>query len=377
MRVYPRTNEIFHDASLLDAEQDRLFADGWILVGTADQVPGPDTHFVYDAQGRSLLITRDEQGQLHGFVNACTHRGTRLCSKAGGGKLQCPYHGWVFANDGRLLGATRRSGLPTFDDTEYGLRPISVDQVGGFLFAHGQRVPAIGLREFLGDMATNLERVSESLGTFLFELRLPIEGNWKLAVSGGLEDYHAPFVHKQATSRVRIGENATTLAEHGHSWFQLDAPVPRALRVLLHFLMGAAPRPVLESHCVFPNITVVTIWSFVQVSNWIPVAPGRTLRVVRFFAKTPRPGRFSPRRLLIPLLARLARRRSSKIWIEDQWIIGEAQLGTRAAATMLRGPAHAQEARVEHLLAEVARRLGYRYRDDAAGEAEGREAKVG
>jgi hypothetical protein len=116
---------------------------------------------------------------------------------------------------------------------------------------------------------------------------------------------------------------------------------------------------------VFPNITIVTLWSFVQVASWIPVAPGRTLRVVRFFSKMRPPGRLSPRRLFLPLLARLAHRRATRIMTQDQWIVGEAQIGTHAGVTLPRGPAHAQEERVEHLLQEVARRLGHRYRDDA------------
>ncbi|MGE3541195.1 MAG: aromatic ring-hydroxylating dioxygenase subunit alpha [Candidatus Tectimicrobiota bacterium] len=362
-QLYPPTNAIFHDAPLLNAEQERIFAGSWILVGTADQLPSPNTHFVYEAQDRSLLITRDEAGQLHGFVNACTHRGTRLCRGPGHGRIACPYHGWVYGNDGRLLGATRRAGLSPFDDAAYGLHPVAVDQVGAFLFAHGQPAPTLGLRAYLGAMATHLDGVSKEMGTLLFEVRLPIAGNWKLAMSGSVEDYHAPFVHAQAIRRVRPGENTTTLAAHGHSWFTLDAPVPRALGTVLRFLLGETPRPELGSYCIFPNVTVVTIWSIVQVSNWIPVAPDRTLRVTRYFAKTPPPERWSPRRLLIPVLARLTRRRSRKIMQEDQWIVSEAQVGTRVATTMLRGPAHDQEARVEHLLAEVARRLDYDYRD--------------
>jgi phenylpropionate dioxygenase-like ring-hydroxylating dioxygenase large terminal subunit len=270
----------------------------------------------------------------------------------------------VFGNDGRLLGASRRAGLPPFDDADYGLRPVAVDQVGAFVFAHGEATPAVGLRESLGSMAGHLESISQSVGTFLTETRLTIEGNWKLAMSGSVEDYHATFVHQQATARVRPGENTTTLEENGQSWFRLDAPVPPALRAALRVLTGKEPRPDLTSYCIFPNVTVVTIWSLVQVTNWIPLAPGRTLRVTRYFSERARPGRFSPRRLLAALLARLVRRRARKVMVEDQWIVGEAQAGTRASTDLARGPAHVQEARVEHLLAEVARRLGYRYREE-------------
>src|SRR5277367_520548 len=105
-QAYPPTNAIFHDPALDASEQAAIFENGWVLAGTVNQLSGPDSHFVYEAQGRSLLITRDAAGRIHAFVNACTHRGTRLCSAAGTGRLRCPYHGWTFGNDGRLLGAS-------------------------------------------------------------------------------------------------------------------------------------------------------------------------------------------------------------------------------------------------------------------------------
>lgn len=359
--IYPPTHAIFHDAALDAAEQAALFENNWILVGTVSQLGGPDSHFVYEAQGRSLLITRDAAGRIHAFVNACTHRGTRLCAGAGAGRLQCPYHGWVYGHDGRLLGASRRSGLPTFDNHDFGLRELAAEELGGFIFVHGGAGPRVPLRDYLGDLAPHLARIGATMGTLLFEARHPIEANWKLAISGGLEDYHAPFVHAQGVESVQPGEATTTLASGGHSWFYLAAPLPRRLRVVLPWLLGQPPCLELGSFAVFPNITVVTIWSLLQVSSWIPIAPTRTLRVTRWFAATPRPARFGWARLRLAILANIARRRSMRIMDEDQHIVNEAGAGTRAAQSHPRGPAHAQEARVEHLLAEVARRIGRRY----------------
>ena len=348
---YPPTNEIFHDPVLLAAEQTELFENGWILVGIDDQLPENESRFIYEAEGRSLLITRDRGARLRAFVNACTHRGTRLCSGAGHGRIQCPYHGWVFGCDGRLLGVSKRSGFPEFDDADYGLRPLAIDRVGRFIFVHGCATPGVSLREYLGSMTGNLEALSASMGVSLFKTEVPIESNWKLAVSGGVEDYHARFVHSDATTAIAIGENTTTLAEHGHSWFRFDVPIPPLLKRLLTFLLGEEPEPVLESHFLFPNITIVRIWSMVKVSNWVPMAPGRTMRRSQMFAPP------HSRRRFLPLLATIARRRQGKIMAEDQWIVGEAHLGTRAGVKLLRGPAHREEARVEHLLQEVARRL--------------------
>ncbi len=48
----------------------------------------------------SLPATR--QGELNAFINACTHRGARLCRFKKGNKATyaCPFHGWTF-NDRR------------------------------------------------------------------------------------------------------------------------------------------------------------------------------------------------------------------------------------------------------------------------------------
>ena len=46
------------------------------------------------------------QGRLRAFFNVCRHRGTRLCEAASGRfseTIQCPYHAWTYATDGRLV----------------------------------------------------------------------------------------------------------------------------------------------------------------------------------------------------------------------------------------------------------------------------------
>ena len=93
----------------------------WTFVGLSDQLPRPRCHRVWAAGSRELIVARDPAGELGAFLNACTHRGTRLCRGAGEGRLSCPYHGWVFETDGRLLGATRRSGFPPFADEDFAL----------------------------------------------------------------------------------------------------------------------------------------------------------------------------------------------------------------------------------------------------------------
>lgn len=62
--------------------------------------------------GRELVLWRGTQGALNAFADACPHRGARLSlGRVVQGQLECPYHGWQFAADGRCM---RVPALPGF-----------------------------------------------------------------------------------------------------------------------------------------------------------------------------------------------------------------------------------------------------------------------
>ncbi len=73
-----------------------------------------------EVAGESLIVVRDQKGSIGCFYNVCRHRGTRLCEDAAGhsSAIQCPYHAWTYALDGRLIGAPHMDGVPGFDKAE-------------------------------------------------------------------------------------------------------------------------------------------------------------------------------------------------------------------------------------------------------------------
>ena len=84
---------------------------------------------------RSVVITRDEHGEIHGFVNRCAHRGVKLCRHEFGNTrfFVCPYHQWSYDATGALRGVpfikgvNQLGGMPEdFERTDYAL-PRLVD----------------------------------------------------------------------------------------------------------------------------------------------------------------------------------------------------------------------------------------------------------
>ena len=54
----------------------------------------------------SVILCRDRQNQIHVFLNSCRHRGMKVCRYDEGNTpvFTCPYHGWSYATDGKLVG---------------------------------------------------------------------------------------------------------------------------------------------------------------------------------------------------------------------------------------------------------------------------------
>ena len=97
--------EIFTDQEIFDLEMKYIFEGNWVYLAHESQIPNPGDYFTTYIGRQPVVITRDKQGRLHCLINACSHRGAMLCRRKQGnkGSFTCPFHGWTFANTGKLL----------------------------------------------------------------------------------------------------------------------------------------------------------------------------------------------------------------------------------------------------------------------------------
>src|SRR6201987_611931 len=143
----------FVSPEIFAKELQKIFATNWVLVGHQSQLAEPGDYFLAEIAGESLIVAKDQRSTIRAFYNVCRHRGARLCEEQSGRRaaIQCPYHTWTYALDGRLIGAPHMDETPGFNKAEYPLKPVRLGLWEGFIFLN------------LADGAASLEKWFEPL----------------------------------------------------------------------------------------------------------------------------------------------------------------------------------------------------------------------
>ena len=203
-----------------DLEFERLWARVWQIAGREEMVGRPGMVIEYTIGDDSIIVVRQDDGSLAAFHNTCRHRGTRLVEDAldaTDGCIRCPYHGWQYALDGRLVHVPDREDFDNLP-AELGLHPVRVDSFGGFVF--------INMDDGAEPLFDFLSPLPELLAPFhLDRMRLRrarstvIDANWKAVVDAFNEGYHVQGLHSQIlpwTDDVSIAyEQLGTHARYG------------------------------------------------------------------------------------------------------------------------------------------------------------------
>src|SRR6185437_1242072 len=126
--------------------------------GRAEQLCAPGDFEVLEVAGESAIVVRADDG-LHAHLNLCRHRGSRLLCGSGSirGAIRCPYHGWSYALDGRLVASpfVESADVPRGADR---LHRVGVETWGGFVFLHFSPGRAQPLAAQLGAVPQRLIR---------------------------------------------------------------------------------------------------------------------------------------------------------------------------------------------------------------------------
>jgi Rieske 2Fe-2S family protein len=194
----------FVSPQIFAEEQQKIFSRQWVLVGHQSQIAQAGDYFTAEIAGESLIIVRDKRDAIRGLYNVCRHRGSRLIENRNGRSMgiQCPYHAWTYALDGRLIGAPHMDDVPGLDKADYSLHPVSLALWEGFIFvnladASTQRGGYMSLEEWFAPLKGKFSRWNLPSLRSARRIEYDVRANWKLIFQNYSECYHCLGVHPE------------------------------------------------------------------------------------------------------------------------------------------------------------------------------------
>jgi len=192
----------YTDTRVAELERRTVFSRSWQPVGRAAEVAKPGQYLTAEVAGEPVVVVRGRDGVLRGFFNVCRHHAaavmTERCGEAE--RLRCPYHGWTYALDGKLMSTPELDGIAGFGREYNGLVPLSAATWEKLVFVHlDPNAPPIA--DWLGEMAGQFAALDLGKLHFAERREWTIQCNWKVFVDNYLDGgYHIPYLHRGLNS---------------------------------------------------------------------------------------------------------------------------------------------------------------------------------
>jgi phenylpropionate dioxygenase-like ring-hydroxylating dioxygenase large terminal subunit len=256
----------YTDPRFFRLEMAHLWRKSWLLAAHGDELPTPGSFLTWDLAGEPVVLVRGEDAVVRAFYNTCRHRGAPVAMAARGSvrRLTCPYHGWSYALDGRLLGVRDAQDFGDLDFSTRSLVQVRCEAFGNLLFVNFDP-HAPSLLEWLGPIAAEWEEFQFDQCRLAARHVFDLECNWKIAMEANTEVYHVRSIHPTTVApALDDRRNVNTLYRNGHG--RMVAPTPAGMatldimpvdpRIAQIDTVGEIARTCTQSYGIFPNLVV-------------------------------------------------------------------------------------------------------------------------
>jgi choline monooxygenase len=210
---------IYSDGEIHKLELERIFKQEWLSPGMAADIPNFGDYLTYSVAGQPIFIIRGKDGQIHSYANVCLHRMmTLLQGKGCAQRITCPYHGWTYDSEGKVIGAGYMANRdPEFDKKGYRLPEVRTEVWHGIIY--------VTLNPNAPTVKIQLKDLEPEVARFHLDKYLPIDmqdhvwnTNWKLLTENFMESYHLPVAHKE-TVGAWCPVDQSTFPDHANAAF--------------------------------------------------------------------------------------------------------------------------------------------------------------
>jgi len=278
----------YADPAFFELEQQRVFGTSWVPVALADQAE-IGRMLVRSVGDTSIVITRNSDGELRGFLNSCRHRGTELADTDCdiGTMIRCPYHRWGYNLDGVLVATPRfgEAGVEDFDPADYPLHGVRIEQWGVLIFACLDPT-TMPLADWIGDLDDRAAAYRLHEWRSVESRDITINANWKLISENFQEYYHLAWVHPELAKVSRV-EDHYRYQGPGMYCGQTTSPVSSEDRNDWTAMPPATGLTESDAQsgrfiALFPNVLLSLLPNHVFVLLLQPIAPGVTVETASF-----------------------------------------------------------------------------------------------
>lgn len=200
----PIPKERYTSRAFAEAEMAAVWGEAWQMACREEDIPEPGDVHVYDIGETSIIVARQPGGEVKAYVNACLHRGRRLCDEDGHlVHFRCPFHGFSWNLDGSLRKITNAWDFKHVDPEAFRLPEVGVARWGGFIFVNPSETPE-PFANYLEGLDADFETRGWDLGARrkVVYVRKHYPANWKVALEAFIEAFHVVATHPSAMAYI-------------------------------------------------------------------------------------------------------------------------------------------------------------------------------
>ena len=213
--------DLYIDQELFQLEMEQLFANTWVYVGHASQIPNKGDYYTTTVGTEAVIMVRHTDDSIKVLYNRCPHKGVKVAGETCGntGKFfRCPYHAWTFRTDGRLLAIPLKKGYEDtgFECSEASQGMAAVENVvvyQDFVFCR-LNPEGESFEDFFGESLTTIDNMVARSPEGKLEIaggvmRYMHNCNWKMLVDNQTDTCHPMVAHESsAGTAIKVWENA-------------------------------------------------------------------------------------------------------------------------------------------------------------------------
>lgn len=281
----------YTDPQQWEREMEVIFKRLPVLAAVSGEIALPGQYKALDLLGVPLLLTRLKDGSVRAMLNVCAHRAMKIAEGSGKcDKFACPYHAWVYGNDGSLLRIAAQDTYGDVDKSSMGLTQLPVYERAGLIFVVLTPGLEVDFAGFLGGMIEDLEQLGFADWHYCGNREI-FGANWKVAYDGYLEGYHFAAAHAQTIHQRTFSNMA---AYHFYGPHQLIGFPQKDMQAKL----GDLSPEQLHLHenngydyvrTLFPNVSIFVAPEITQIAQLIPGPTVGENRTVLHFIKRQAP----------------------------------------------------------------------------------------